>query len=227
MADADEEPMTPQVAVLLDFDGTITQQDVGELLLDAFASPHWREEAELWHSGAITFKELNEREFAYLPAGKREEMEQFALEMAVLRAGAQELVRFCEERNIPVEIVSGGLDFYVRPLLEKFGLGYIPLSSKLADFSQGERVVPKYTQDVVVCEVSGNCKCARVWHHRTMGARVVFVGDGSSDQCVAGEADVVYARDSLAAYCQQKGIPFAPFVTLHDVVAGLSVFLSE
>ncbi len=102
-------------AVLTDFDGTLTERDVGELLLDTFAPPEWREEADLWHSGQITFKELNEREFAYRPANKRREMVQFALDNVEPRPGSKELVEFCTVRAIPLEIVSGGLDFYIRP----------------------------------------------------------------------------------------------------------------
>ena len=220
--------MIPQLAVLVDFDGTFTQQDVGELLLDTFAPLEWRKEAEAWRTGAITFRELNEREFAYLPVEKRLEMVQFALERATLRPGAEALARFCELREIPLEIVSGGLDFYIQPLLRKFGMEHIPLSSsKVADFSQGERVVPTYPPDVVVCETSGVCKCSRVWHYREEGYRVVFVGDGNSDRCVAGEADVVYARRALARYCQEQGIAHTPFETMDEVVAGLKSLLGK
>lgn len=220
--------MIPPLTVLLDFDGTLTQQDMGELLLDTFASREWRKEAEAWRSDAITFKELNEREFSHLPSGKQREMVQFALERATLRPGALALVRFCELKGIPLEIVSGGLDFYIHPLLRKFGIEHIPLSSfKAADFSQGERVVPTYPPGVVVCDISGVCKCSRVWRYQEKGYRVVYLGDGNSDRCVAGKADVVYARRLLARYCQEQGIVYTPFETMDEVVAGLKSLLGE
>ena len=215
------------LATLLDFDGTLVVPDLGELLLDAFASPEWRREADLWHSGAITFKELNEREFAYLPAGKRREMVRFALDNVKLRQGAHELVRFCQTRGIPIEIVSGGLDFYIRPVLEKFGMDNIPVFClKHAEFSQGERIVPTYPEWVAVCEITGACKCARAWHFQAEGYQLVFVGDGNSDRCVARQADVVYACRSLARYCQEQDIAYTPFDSLTEVVAGLRSLLA-
>ena len=46
----------------------------------------------------------------------------------------------------------------------------------------------------------------------------VFVGDGLSDRCGARAADVVYARDDLAAWCTRQGIEFRPFATFADVM---------
>ena len=109
--------MSKRLAVLLDFDGTITQRDLGEQLLDAFADSGWRGEVEAWRADHVSFKVMNEREFAYLPADKRQEMGEYATEHARLRVGALELVSYCKEKDVPVEIVSGGLDFYIRAVL--------------------------------------------------------------------------------------------------------------
>ena len=152
--------VSERLAVLLDFDGTLTQRDLGEQLLNAFADPKWREEAAEWRDGRVSFKVMNEREFAYLPADKRREMEEYASGHARLRDGALELVRYCEEKGILVEIVSGGLDFYIRAVLTKYGLAHLPvLCLKQADFTQGNGVVTGYPDGVVVCETTGACKC--------------------------------------------------------------------
>ena len=87
--------------------------------------------------------------------------------------------------------------------------------------------MPTYPPDAVVCEISGVCKCSRVWHYQEKGYRVVYLGDGNSDRCVAGEADVVYARRSLARYCQEQGIAYTPFETMDRVIVGLKSLLGE
>ena len=221
-------PPEHRTALLLDFDGTLTERDVGGLLLDAFAPPQWRQEEAAWRAGDITFKVMNEREFAYLPAGRRAEMERYVLEQARPRPGGSELVCFCLERDIPLEIVSGGLDFYIRPLLERFGMGHLQIHAmKHAKFSQSETIVPTYPEGVTVCDTTGACKCSRLWHYQEKGYRVVFVGDGNSDRCVASRADTVYARDNLARYCREQSIPFTPYETLHDVLAGVKEIVWE
>ncbi len=214
--------MSKRLAVLLDFDGTLTQKDLGEQLLEAFSDSQWRGEAAEWRAGRVSFKVMNEREFAYLPADKRQEMERYAAEHARLRDGALELVGYCEEKDIPVEIVSGGLDFYIRAVLTKFGLAHLPvLCLKQADFTQGNGVVVSYSDGVVVCETTGACKCSRLWSYQERGYRVLFVGDGSSDRCIAAKADILYARGSLAEFCRDQGVPFTEYKSLNEVADGL------
>jgi 2-hydroxy-3-keto-5-methylthiopentenyl-1-phosphate phosphatase len=54
----------------------------------------------------------------------------------------------------------------------------------------------------------------------TTGRRVVAVGDGNADRCMAGVADVLFARGRLLEWCGRKGVPCEPFETL-DFVADL------
>ena len=49
----------------------------------------------------------------------------------------------------------------------------------------------------------------------------VYVGDGFSDRCVAKAASRVFARDGLAEYLDEKGVPFEPFDDFYDVAAAL------
>jgi 2-hydroxy-3-keto-5-methylthiopentenyl-1-phosphate phosphatase len=36
--------------------------------------------------------------------------------------------------------------------------------------------------------------------------RVLFIGDGTTDECVAKKADIVFARDRLFEICKRDGI---------------------
>ena len=49
----------------------------------------------------------------------------------------------------------------------------------------------------------------------------VFVGDGMSDRYAAACADVVFAKDTLAAFCDNASIPYTPFDTLAAVAEGI------
>jgi len=209
------------LAVLVDFDGTMTHASVGEVLLDAFGSPLWRKEAEHWKAGAITFGQLIQREFTYLPAAKRDEMVRFALERVQFRDGIDVLWAVCAQNAVPFEVVSGGLDFYIRPLLAKHGLGSLPLTSMQVTEPGGIGMSPMYPAGIVACDAIGVCKCARLSHYKSRGLQTIYVGDGDSDRCVAKQADILFARDALARYCQEQGIAFTPFETFHEVTAFL------
>jgi 2-hydroxy-3-keto-5-methylthiopentenyl-1-phosphate phosphatase len=45
----------------------------------------------------------------------------------------------------------------------------------------------------------------------------VLVGDGASDRHAALVADVVFAKDALAAWCEGEGVAHERFASLADV----------
>ena len=48
------------------------------------------------------------------------------------------------------------------------------------------------------------------------------MGNGRvSDTCGAVEADLAFAKDSLALELSERGVYFEPFETLHDVIPAL------
>jgi len=55
----------------------------------------------------------------------------------------------------------------------------------------------------------------------------VFVGDGRSDFCISGRADIVFAKGVLADHVTQQKQPHLPFVTFDDVRRSLSVLVGE
>ena len=65
---------------------------------------------------------------------------------------------------------------------------------------------------------SGNCKCKSTPRNK----RVLVIGDGKSDMCVASTADFVFAKGSLADYCVANHIPHARFDTFAEVTALLA-----
>ena len=58
-----------------------------------------------------------------------------------------------------------------------------------------------------------------------VGAVTVFIGDGMSDRYAATCADVVFAKDKLAAFCENASIPYAPYDTLAAVATGVERLL--
>jgi 2-hydroxy-3-keto-5-methylthiopentenyl-1-phosphate phosphatase len=53
------------------------------------------------------------------------------------------------------------------------------------------------------------------------GATTVFVGDGLSDRYAVAEADIVFAKKSLARYCAEQGIAYHAYESLAAVAVRL------
>ena len=213
--------LSEPLAIILDFDKTLTMTDIGESIVEHFGSPGWEHGIDRFRSGEYGIRELWAYEISHLPGERIPEMTAYSLEIAKLRAGLPEFLEYAETSGIPVEVASNGMDFYVYGILAANGMGN--LRSAAPGIANGPDGRPRLTfaDGHVQCPRTGLCKCDRVWRHRRSGRKVAYVGDGISDFCVAEQADMVFARDSLARHCSRSGIPFTPFENFFEVLAAL------
>jgi 2-hydroxy-3-keto-5-methylthiopentenyl-1-phosphate phosphatase len=63
--------------------------------------------------------------------------------------------------------------------------------------------------------LAGNCKC-QFAKSGSRAARIV-IGDGRSDFCLAGTADLVLAKGSLSAHCLSHRLPHITFNEFAEV----------
>ena len=207
-------PSARRVAVLSDFDGTITRTDVAEAILARFAPPEWWEIEELHRARRLGTRETMARQFALL-RGDPSPWIDFVHREARMDPAFPSFLRFCREHGFPLEIVSEGLDFYVYDLMKMWGLD-VPVRTNRAVFDGGP-VRIEYPFAEPGCILCGTCKLRRLFELRVAGHRVVYIGDGDSDLCPAVEADVVFAKERLAELCDSEAIPYHPFGTFADV----------
>ena len=211
--------MPSKLAVLTDFDGTITRTDVAESILEEFAPGTWWEIEELHRSRTIGTRESLARQFALVHV-KQADMLRFVDAHVEMDESFREFAAFCDRLGIQLEIVSEGLDFYVRYLMQKWGLR-IPVRTNHGVFEEG-RVRIEYPWADATCTLCGTCKLLRLFELRTQGHRIAYVGDGHSDLCPAIEADIVFAKAELAQLCNQEGIAYIPFERFADVQRNLA-----
>ena len=113
-------------------------------------------------------------------------------------------------------VVSSGFHELIEPILVREGVEVDLRANRLDPQPDGWRVV---WRDEDICPVCGEpCKRGLV----ASNGPFVYVGDGYSDRCVALAADRVFARDGLAEYLDDQGVPYERFDTLLDVAAALS-----
>lgn len=198
-----------QRTLVVDFDGTITQEDVLDEIARTFGDDEvYREVDEALDRNGITLHEVLRREFEPVRAPLGEVLE-WVHANASIRPGFRELVELARARGWRVVVVSSGFRQLIEPMLERAGIQGLELVSNEVDPDpEGWRIT---FFDESRCEVCGEaCKRTTV---RSMvdGGEVVYVGDGYSDRCAAEDADLVFARRGLAAYLAERGVPFEPF----------------
>ena len=209
----------PKLAVLVDFDGTITMQDIGDVVIETFAREDWRPVSDQFKRGEISLRELWSAEVSYLRAEDNDAMREYARDVARVRPGFHEFVNYCREHAISIEVASSGIRFYIDAVLEKAGVTGLPIASPSHAFDAQGRGLVTFENSLRDCGITAMCKCERVWQQRRLGRTVLFVGDGSSDYCAALQADHVVARHRLADYCTRENVPFTPFEHFDEVRA--------
>jgi 2-hydroxy-3-keto-5-methylthiopentenyl-1-phosphate phosphatase len=219
----------PGAVVFLDFDGTITLRDATDAILDAFADPAWVQIEDAWLSGQIGSRECLAAQIALVTA-TRDEVDLLLDEIGV-DPGFAMLLDVCAARAVTVHIVSDGFDYCIERILGRQDLNLVERLAAVPIVSStlqpdGGRWRATFTQPPEPC-VHGcaTCKPAAMTRLKAAGAVTVFVGDGISDRYAVTCADIVFAKDKLAAYCEGASIPYAPYDTLADVAGGVERLL--
>lgn len=206
--------------LVVDFDGTITEQDLLDTIAQTFGDEEvYREVDEGLDDHSLSLNEVIRREFEPVraPLG---EVQDWVLENVRIRPGFRELVALAGERGWRFVIVSSGFRELIEPVLEREGLADVELLSNTVDADlEGWRVRFRVSE---TCDVCGQpCKRSTA-AALADGTELVYVGDGYSDRCAAELADVVFARRGLASYLEERGVPFERFEDFHSVARRLA-----
>ena len=212
-------------AIICDFDDTIAIENVAELLLEHCSSDAtWQQLRQQSRDKLISLKEYQERAFLSVRKG-REEMQAVVKAKANLRPHFKDLRDYTRRLDIPLAIVTVGLDFYVDALLAREGLEDLPRYAATATFTNGTISYGyPYPWDGTgasteeVCSQWGTCKCSILNRYKQKGHSIFYVGDGRSDMCPASLADHIFARSYLAELCQENDLSFTPFESFMDVI---------
>jgi 2-hydroxy-3-keto-5-methylthiopentenyl-1-phosphate phosphatase len=173
---------------------------------------------DLYRAGEINVREIWAREMNLLREDWEAEAIARCLEVAEIRDGFSELVDYCNSNDIPVEVASSGLDFYVDAILAANGFGDLPRARPVTKYDADGRGFMAMDDGVEDCGMTAMCKCSRIWRFRRMGYRVMLIGDGISDAYAVTQADIVLARSGLLGVCEERGIEHTPFESFHDVL---------
>jgi 2-hydroxy-3-keto-5-methylthiopentenyl-1-phosphate phosphatase len=194
--------------LVLDWDGTVTERDTLDLVLERFGDAEIYERTELdLDAGRMTLNDVIAEQFSTVTA-PLDEVVAYVLAHARIRPGFAELAR----RQRPL-VVSSGFHEIIEPVLEHGGvLGEVELRANRVEALPDGWVVEFRVAEP--CDVCGEpCKRADL-----PGDEVVYAGDGHSDYCAALAAKRVFATGSLANWLRGRGVSFTP-LTDFDALA--------
>jgi 2-hydroxy-3-keto-5-methylthiopentenyl-1-phosphate phosphatase len=210
------------IRVFVDFDGTITREDVGNAFFRTFGGEQCQKIVNEYRSGRLTATECFRRELATIGRLDKRCADEFVRAQAI-DSGFAEFVRFCSNQAIEVYVLSDGLDYYIHEILDAHRIAGVRIFSNGLVF-EGPDENGTFALDIRFPYTDAECTRCACCKRNIMLTRsgdddlIVYVGEGYSDRCPARYADVVFAKGELQTYCREENISYFPYSSFAEVI---------
>lgn len=211
-----------QFKIFLDFDGTITQNDVGEEIFKKFLNENIVDDiVRDLLSDNISSRECWERLCASAVELDIKELDNFILSQEV-DPTLQRFIQFCNKNRFPVFVLSDGFDYYIEMILKKENLIHLKYFSNSLECTVEGKLIPSFPFYNADCRSSANCKRNHILENSSEDDYTIFIGDGNSDKDAIQYVDFIFAKSDLLKYCEVQRITYFPFNNFDDVISRLS-----
>ena len=203
---------------LIDFDGTINLSDLALYTVERFASDKWQYYEKLFNDGKLSLEDTITTQYSFIHAPKNVILEEID-KVIQIRENFTLFVNLCKKLNIPIIIVSGGIDFVIRHVLNKIGIpNTLQIVSMITEYQSDGSV--KVTRPIRHFEDSIDFKQDKVKFYKERDMLVNYIGDGSSDYGAVMNADLNFTvKDSvLSRFCEEKSLPKYDFVDFSEII---------
>ncbi len=214
--------MGSKLIIFMDFDGTISREDLCNKMAAEYAGQDWEENNRLWEEGIITSGECARRILTSMEV-EESELEAF-FQAQELDPGISDFLKWVQElQHLPI-ILSDGYDRYIKSILQLRGWEIEFYANRLF-WDAGWQMESPYLDEE--CSMCGVCKSRIVRERTRPGYITVYIGDGHSDFCPVSLCDIIFAKGELASYCRKEGLDYYPFRDFYDILRQLPGLVSE
>jgi len=213
------------INIFIDFDGTITTQDVGDAMFETFGGTKCLDFIEEYRNGGISAVECFRRECAECTGANKNALDIF-LDSQKIDSTFREFLDFCLSNKFQYFILSDGMDYYIDRILSHHQVtevSYFANHLDLVPINGNSKVMfqPSFPFTDETCD---RCACCKRNKMLTLSADddiIVYIGEGYSDRCPVRYADIVFAKDELLKYCRRENISYFEYRSFADVLARL------
>lgn len=213
--------MKKKIALISDFDGTISKKDFFYMVIDNLLSNKkdalvpWNDylNGKIKHIDALTgiFSQIHLTQ---------QELDSF-ISTIEIDSFFYDTAKYCMNKNIPFYICSAGTNYYIKKRIANTLKEYnIILVSNDATYSQQEGmklIAPPETSPYYNLN-TGISKQAIVQKLKDEGFFTIYAGDGKPDFKSAKIADIVFAKDMLLELCNKENIKTQKFDNFNDIL---------
>jgi 2-hydroxy-3-keto-5-methylthiopentenyl-1-phosphate phosphatase len=200
--------------VFCDFDGTITGAETFVAMVDRFTPEVAARVRPEIDAQRVTIRQGVRQMLESIPSSSYPDIVEFARTQPI-RAGFVEFLDWLETEQIPLIIVSGGLDCMIRAVLEPY-LNRLQAIHAIDLDPSGEylQVNSRYeggTEMVAKAEIMAKYRADES----------IAIGDSITDWNMALAASIVFARPPLTDFLEQQQKPYLRWHDFFDLRAAL------
>jgi len=217
-----------QPIIFCDFDGTITLNDNIIALMKHFNPAGWEDLLEELLAGRKSLKATVGEMFALFPSEQKQEIQAYVLDNAGIREGFTELLAYCKQSNIPFLVTSGGIDFFIYPILAPFDIKSDHIYCNFSNFEGAyiEILWPNPCDDHCHNEC-GMCKTRIIREYSRDTYYRILIGDSLTDFEGSKIVDLVFARSHLLERCLETNLRHKSYETFFDVLEHLNAITAH
>jgi 2-hydroxy-3-keto-5-methylthiopentenyl-1-phosphate phosphatase len=197
--------------VFVDFDGTITSEETLSGALRLLQPEGLQELMDDMMARKLTISRGIQLLFSRLPSGRMGEIEAY-IRLVPLRKGFGEFLEYFHAAGVPVVVISGGLKPMMDIKLDRYRDLLLAVHSVELDLSGPMmKLISPYDDGN---ELMSKTLVMKEYPYK----RAICVGDGFTDFNMAKKASFVFARDHLAEFMRQSGLPYYEWNDFTDIV---------
>ena len=215
------------IKVFVDFDGTITIEDVGEAIFRKFGETEKVNRIiEDLLSDRISSRQCWDELCESVCVINKYELDKF-IDLVEVDPTFISFVKFCNENELELIVLSDGFDYYIDRVFNKAGLSGIKYYSNRLFVDEDGKLSADYPHYDADSSTSANCKRNHIINHSSEDDYTIYIGDGNSDKDAAQYCDFIFAKDGLARFCSMERISFYPFNNFDDVKNKITVLMNK
>ena len=214
--------MKRRFKIFLDFDGTITKNDVGESIFGHFLEKQLADKIvdELLND-KISSRECWEQLCEAAPSLEKKALDDFII-CQEIEPTLHRFLEFCSEHKFDVYVLSDGFDYYIDQILTREKLNHLKVFSNKLILDEEGKLIPSFPFYNSDCKSTANCKRNHIIENSGDEDYTVFIGDGNSDKDPIQYVDFIFAKKDLLKYCEVNRITYFPFKDFNDVIERLT-----
>jgi len=212
--------------IFVDFDGTITLEDVGDKIFQVFGDPAiiMPYQEALMTNKITAFQNWNNL-FSAIRSWDYNELKRF-IDSFPIDESFKDFIEYCKTNDFSIFVLSDGFDLYIKRVLEREKIDSVKVISNIWE-EEGDQARLTFPYMDEECKDCANCKRNHIINNSGEDEYTVYIGDGTSDRCPAQYCDFVFAKKFLLKFCEKERISYSPYNTFSDVIYKLEILKNK